>query len=202
MRRTGLLALVATIAGIGVVLAHQDAATGDNPFKTYLAVNAPPSLHPALQRAEKAFGRFQSRLYSRVDEELQRGGALAALEVYRDEAAQLVTTITREDRLIRMGRTSHKLRNYRNAPPEWASALVTEAAGRDSSVSPTWVVELGTAVGVIAPLETRGNCVICHGPVLSPELAGAIRKAYPGDQATGFAPGQVRGWVWAELARR
>jgi hypothetical protein len=58
--------------------------------------------------------------------------------------------------------------------------------------------------GRARPLETTDVCVLCHGPVdqLSPEILGAIRKSYPGDRATGFTPGQVRGWLWAEVSRR
>ena len=29
-----------------------------------------------------------------------------------------------------------------------------------------------------------------------------IRASYPGDQATGFQVGQVRGWIWAEVPKR
>ena len=34
-----------------------------------------------------------------------------------------------------------------------------------------------------------------HRPTLAPELQQAIREAYPGDEATGFEPGQLRGAV-------
>jgi hypothetical protein len=38
-------------------------------------------------------------------------------------------------------------------------------------------------------------CTTCHGKTLAPDVAAAIAKAYPNDQATGFEPGQLRGAV-------
>ncbi|MEX2498681.1 MAG: DUF3365 domain-containing protein [Wenzhouxiangellaceae bacterium] len=39
----------------------------------------------------------------------------------------------------------------------------------------------------------RSQCVICHGESIAPELAETIKQLYPQDQATGFAPGELRG---------
>jgi hypothetical protein len=36
-------------------------------------------------------------------------------------------------------------------------------------------------------------CLTCHGESLAPELAAAIARDYPGDAATGFKSGELRG---------
>jgi hypothetical protein len=63
---------------------------------------------------------------------------------------------------------------------------------------------MGTNVGVLAPLATGETCVLCHGPVstIPPATAATIRVTYPGDRATGYEAGQLRGWIWAEIPRR
>lgn len=164
---------------------------------------APAGLQPAANRAINVFDEFQSRLIGRMNKALTDGGPLNALSVYRDEASALTAALGRAHRM-RIGRTSHKLRNPRNRAPEWAAPYVNAAAAADFSQSPTWVVPIGENVGVLAPLETKEVCTLCHAPAaqLPPELLGAIRASFPGDQATGFTTGQVRGWIWAEVPRR
>jgi hypothetical protein len=41
----------------------------------------------------------------------------------------------------------------------------------------------------------EGVCSTCHGTQLAPDIAAAIARDYPADQATGFEPGQLRGAV-------
>ena len=57
-----------------------------------------------------------------------------------------------------------------------------------------------------APLHARhptdALCLTCHGKSLAPEVAAAIARDYPGDQATGFEQGQLRGAFVRHLARR
>jgi hypothetical protein len=170
---------------------------------SYTLENAPAPLQPAARKAQKAFDQFQATLIKRMNEELARGGPAAALGVYRDEALRLTANLGREHNM-RIGRTSFRLRNPRNAPPQWAAPYVKESYAKDAKTAPIWVVDMGPMVGVIAPLETRDTCTLCHGPQekLPPAILNAIRAHYPGDRATGFATGQVRGWIWAEVPQR
>jgi hypothetical protein len=202
MWRRGVAMAVGLAAG--VVMAGVT-APADDQARAWRRADAPPALDATIRQAEDTFDEFQERLLSRVGEELSRGGAMAAIGVYSDEAQTLAQTLARRERFIRIGRTSHRLRNFRNLPPEWAVPYVNERSAVDFVRSPTWVVEISsTAIGVLMPLETTPTCVACHGPAdtLSPPLLGALRAKYPGDQATGFTPGEVRGWLWAELSRR
>ena len=174
------------------------------PNQAWRLSETPGRYEPAVRKTEAAFADYQRRLLTRVIDVMSSEGAVAALNVYRDEDAALAQSIARQERFIRMGRTSHLLRNFRNAPPEWAAPYVTAAAAEDFVSSPTWVVEIGPAVGVLSPLNTIPTCTVCHGPTasLSREMLGAIRASYPGDRATGFTLGQVRGWIWAEVSSR
>ena len=102
-----------------------------------------------------------------------------------------------------MGRTSHRLRNPDNAPPEWADDIVKRSAGTAAESAERHVVDLGDRLGVLAPIGTLGLCTTCHGDAetFPPELSAALAEAYPDDQATGFEVGELRGWMWAEVLR-
>jgi hypothetical protein len=197
---TSVLILSLAAAAIATVAGQ---TSSPQPKPSYVLANAPAALQPAAQRAQQAFAKFQTTLIQRMNDELARGGPVAALTVYRDEAARLTANLGREHNM-RMGRTSFRLRNPHNVPPQWAAPYVKESFAADAKTAPTWVVDMGPMIGVIAPLETREACTLCHGPQdkLPPDILGSIRKYYPGDRATGFTTGQVRGWIWAEVPQR
>jgi hypothetical protein len=54
---------------------------------------------------------------------------------------------------------------------------------------------------VLRPIGTLDFCVTCHGPreTVDAAIGSVLETAYPQDQAVGFAPGDLRGWVWAEV---
>jgi hypothetical protein len=201
MRRSIVLvpvALAFAVAGAALHAQHTPLLRGP-----YTAAETPEELKPALERAEKAFAEFQHRMDARLTEENARGGLPAELAVYRDEASSITADLGRRYS-GRFGRTSDKLRDPRNAPPLWARDIVAREGTPAFKDATTWVVPIGTNVGVLAPLETREGCVLCHGPIpaMPPETAAKIRVTYPGDRATGYEVGQLRGWIWAEIPRR
>ncbi|MCB9539757.1 MAG: DUF3365 domain-containing protein, partial [Myxococcales bacterium] len=54
--------------------------------------------------------------------------------------------------------------------------------------------------GYIEPLYVLPLCTQCHGQDLTEGVKSKLATLYPTDQATGYAPGDFRGVVWAELA--
>jgi Protein of unknown function (DUF3365) len=163
---------------------------------------APAEWRAAIGRAQKAFAEVQSVLKARLDAEMKAGGPVAAVRVCRDEAQALTAGVARDQR-FEVGRTSHKLRNPSNAPRAWALSTVASHAGVKATAVTPVVVDLGDRLGVLGPIPTGEVCVVCHGAeaTLPPPIAAAIRDAYPADRATGFAPGDLRGWMWAEVTR-
>lgn len=160
---------------------------------------APDALKPAVQAADAALATLKARMTARLMQELQAGGALQAVNVCRDEAPAIARGIGRESGVV-VGRTSHRLRNPGNEPPAWALATVAAAAGRRAADVAPVAFALGDRVGVLRPIAMGAPCARCHGGPgeVSPETAAAIRTAYPRDQATGFAEGDLRGFAWAE----
>ena len=130
---------------------------------------------------------------------MQKGGPAQAVGVCRDEA-QALTAQTARAQGMRVGRSSHLLRNPGNAAPAWAARFVGAGAGRKAASVEAVVVDLGDRVGVLRPLPTAAPCTQCHGPAegLSPDVRAFLETAYPEDRAAGFEEGDLRGFIWAE----
>ena len=43
------------------------------------------------------------------------------------------------------------------------------------------------------PIVTEPVCLVCHGKAVPEAVAAAIAERYPGDGATGFEAGELRG---------
>lgn len=101
---------------------------------------------------------------------------------------------------VRVGRTSARLRNPRNAAPAWARTYVEATDGRKASAVPPAVFDLGDRVGLLRPIEVRQRCLACHAAreKLADETRSWLSRAYPHDRALGYQLGDLRGFWWAE----
>jgi hypothetical protein len=162
----------------------------------------PAELAAATAQAHAAFDVVQKRLSDRLMAEISRAGPVGAIRVCRDEAQPLTLEVAVKSAMA-LGRTSHRLRNPANAPRPWAREHVEASAGRPASEVAARTFDLGDRIGVLRPIPLGPLCVTCHGPVqsLAPEVRSALNAAYPQDQAVGFAPGELRGFFWAEVSR-
>lgn len=170
--------------------------------RSYPIEQAPAPLAPGIQAADAAIAALQRRLAARLLEELEKGGPAHAVAVCRDEAQALTAEIRRAEG-VKVGRTSHRLRNPGNAPPPWAERFVTAGAGKKAATVEALAVDLGDQVGVLRPIPTGAVCTRCHGRTerLSPDVAAVLEAAYPDDRAVGFEEGDLRGFFWAEAPR-
>ena len=166
---------------------------------SYRIDQAPARLAASVEVAGAAMRALQQRLSARLQEEMQKGGPLRAVGVCRDEA-QTLTAETARVQGIRVGRSSHRLRNPGNLAPPWAARFVEAGAGKKAAAVEAVVVDLGDRVGVLRPLPTAAACTQCHGRAerMSPDVRAFLETAYPQDRATGFEEGDLRGFIWAE----
>ena len=163
----------------------------------------PPSSPAAeVARAEQAMNALQQSLIARLRAAMEQGGPSAAVSVCHDEAVAIADRVAREQG-IALGRTSLKLRNPANAPRAWARPHVERAAGTKAAAERLHVVDLGDRVGVLRPIGTIDMCLQCHGDpdIVREKIGPALAATYPKDQATGFAAGDLRGWMWAEVPK-
>jgi len=153
-------------------------------------------------RAEQAMNELQRALLAKLSAAMSSGGPVAAVEVCRTDARTIAESVAKAQGL-ELGRTSHRLRSPANAPRAWARPAVDAAAGSKAAAEGLKVFDLGDRVGVLRPIGTAEACTKCHGAPdeVRKNLGAALAGAYPQDRATGFAPGDLRGWMWAEVPK-
>jgi len=164
--------------------------------------DVPADWMPAVERGNTAIRAFGRQLRERLMAEMKAGGPSQAIGVCRDEAQPITRQIAQAHRL-KLGRTSLKLRNTGNAAPGWLEPYLKEVWGRPADQVDVRVFDLETAVGVARPIPMGSACVKCHGSAenIDPQVKAVLAEAFPGDQATGFEPGQLRGLFWAEVPK-
>jgi len=145
--------------------------------------------------AAAARDQLASSLLAELSAALTEGGPKQAIDVCRTRAPALATQVAEQKR-VRIGRTSTRLRNPGNTAPAWATAHVGGAAAE-----PAFFTGPEQQLGALYPIRLLPQCVQCHGPAdqLAPAVREALQQHYPDDRATGFAAGDLRGWFWVEV---
>ncbi len=184
-------------ASVGTTPPHQDAAPSISAEKS----SSPPSstgesTAPDRQARAKAASRmlFQ-RLSARLTEAMTAKGPAGAIDVCAKEARPIAQEVGALQG-VSIGRTARRLRNPDNQPPEWARALI-----EDNPRTPRFI-ELGDQrTGALIPIFLKEKCLTCHGDpqTIPTDVKEKLAALYPEDQATGFAPGDLRGWFWVEV---
>ena len=156
-------------------------------------------------RAEAAAMRLGKTLRTRLEEAMRSGGPASAIAACASEAQAVGRQIERETG-VRVGRSSLRLRNPADAPPEWVAAWLREQGERAAEgargVRATVDGTGGKVVRVLRPIAVEAPCLSCHGAPseIPPEVTSVLAAQYPGDTATGYRVGDLRGAVWAEAA--
>lgn len=148
------------------------------------------------QQGAELLRPFKSELQAALQQGLARGPA-AAIDACRVRAPAIAAAQSRSG--VRMGRSSHRLRNRANAPPGWV-APVLDAYTNGAGDRRPWVVSAGPGrTGYVEPIYIQPKCLLCHGAELSAPVATQLQALYPDDHATGFRAGDFRGVFWVEF---
>lgn len=151
----------------------------------------------ALEQGAGLLGPFKTNLKAALTEGLAEGPA-SAIDACRTQAPAIAASLSVDG--VRMGRSSHRLRNPGNAAPEWVAPVLEDWVAADADRSPR-SIDLGDGRrGYVEPIMVQPMCLTCHGEHIDAELAARIAAAYPEDRATGFAAGDFRGVFWVEYA--
>ncbi len=152
----------------------------------------------AVERAKRAAKRLGATLKGRLSEAMEEGGPAQAIGVCAEEAQELTRRIA-EETGVGVGRSSLRLRNPPNRGPGWVRAWLEAQGERQAAgVEPSVEVIDGEA-RFVAPITVEGLCVTCHGPreAVPEAVRDVLGARYPNDQAVGYAPGDLRGAIWA-----
>jgi len=161
----------------------------------------------ALEEARSLAADLSGTLRSLLVAELQRGGYEGALRAC-SETAPRMTREWRQRTGQEARRVSLKNRNPENAPDAYERGVLEEmdrrkSEGKEASEHVAVVLEDGRRVlRYLQPLVTAPVCLNCHGTAddLSPRVRALLAERYPGDRATGYATGDIRGAVTVKVA--
>lgn len=126
-------------------------------------------------------------------------GPVEAISACRVRAPEIADALSRQG--VRVGRSSHRLRNPSNAAPEWVRPILEDYVNNPSDRAARTVALPDNRSGYVEPILLQPMCLTCHGRKLAPEVASRIQELYPSDRATGFDVGDLRGVFWVEFAQ-
>ena len=140
------------------------------------------------------------QLKGELTQAIAEGGPIAAINVCYLRAPEIAAQLSQASG-ARVGRTALRVRNPSNAPDELERSVLEQFATDlgsgpiDRPLEAVFEIRRGDAVErrYMRAIPTDALCLTCHGKTIAPELAAAIARDYPGDQATGFEQGQLRG---------
>lgn len=179
VQRSALMLLLALLAGV--------ACTQSEPRSVS---------QTQMQRAQEALQPLKQQLQSELIGALD-GGPQEAIEVCKVRAPEIADAVSGDN--IRMGRTSHRLRNPENAPEEWMRPLLQHYVEHPDDKEPRAIAIDATTFGYVEPITLRPLCIACHGKRLDSTVETLLAEHYPQDQATGFEAGDFRGMFWITL---
>lgn len=208
--------VIVVVGGVGGSVAGLGACGGDKQqvpagkapasgTPTAATSTAPAPAVDAAAEGPRVVGELKRRLVGRLTEALKVSPA-SAIEVCNTEAPAIAAGLATGG--VTVGRATRKPRNPANLAAGWqaeALAAFEQRAQAGTLAGATWTKTLPDGSTAYAePLVIQPLCVTCHGPAdaLAPDVAQALAARYPADQATGYAPGELRGIAWAAIPPR
>lgn len=164
------------------------------------AQDAEPAPGPELVRAQAAMDDLGQRLKAALTQKMQAEGPVAAVGFCHEEAPAIAANVAVAHG-VRVGRTAVRHRSAANAPNDWQREVLEQFASQ-TDVPPgqrVFARREGGQLRVARGIPVEAPCLACHGSTIAAPVQAAITAHYPGDPATGFAEGDLRGMFWAEV---
>jgi hypothetical protein len=174
-------------------------------FAVWLGGATSPASPEQITTGREVSGRLFAALMTTLQQKIAEEGPAAAIAYCRLEALPITSKIAHEFPEVKnVRRTALRVRNPANAPDETDRAVLEAwqkdwQPGQPPSPEIKEVVSSGgqPEVRYYQPVPVMATCLTCHGPAdtIAPAVRTAIRAAYPEDQATDFAEGDLRGAI-------
>ena len=154
-------------------------------------------LDEARGEAREIVMRFAGQLKPKLIQALQEGGPAAAIAVCSKEAPAIAAAMENESGW-QVRRVSLQPRNVDAAQPDtFEQAILHKFNALQASGEDAAELEHAEVInGEFRFMKAQGVeavCLNCHGQAISPVVANALATHYPGDPATGYSLGEVRG---------
>jgi hypothetical protein len=179
------------------------AMTRGRAFLLLAVLTANASAQDANDASDRALAKqLATELKGALSAALQISPA-SAIRVCSEQAPQIAARIGAE-KGVKIGRTALRARSTANQPNDWQRNVLNDFQARIAAGDSIDSMEYSAVVrdpGVterrfMKAIATEALCLTCHGRQLAPEVRAAIASRYPGDTATGFAVGDLRGAVY------
>ncbi|MBP2293326.1 Tll0287-like domain-containing protein [Azospirillum rugosum] len=131
---------------------------------------------------------------------IETGGPASAISVCHEAAPRIAADLgARTGWTVR--RTSLKPRNPASAPTDYERSVLENFQARLRQGEDMAALARAETVGeggqpvfrVTKAIPTGELCLACHGGAIKPEVQAKLDELYPGDTATGFKAGDMRG---------
>ena len=148
-----------------------------------------------VARADVVAAQFQKALQAELSAAMQKGGPIAAIGVCHSAAPTIAQELSDGSGLV-LSRIAERNRNPGGTIPAELADLYDELKREPVKAGAPHVINAridGRDVSLRAiPMQDQ-PCSVCHGTAVKPEVRQAIEGLYPGDKATGFKAGELRG---------
>ncbi len=205
-----LLAALPLVALLAACSASAPPSVAPSPMTPAAGADAPvPAAAPsARERAQAAAQDFSGSLRGQLKARLGEGGPVAAVEFCKVEAPKIAAAAQARHG-VTLGRVpvAGRMRNPANAPGDWQAKVLAdfEARARAGEAADTLAfaqsegLPEGVALRMAKGIAVEPGCLTCHGKAIAEPVRAALAKQYPGDTATGFEVGDLRGLLWVEV---
>ena len=153
-----------------------------------------------IQASKVAIKALAKSLQREMKAAMVLGGPAAAIKACNVKAQPLTEQISQQQGLT-VSRTSLKYRNEENAPDNWERKTLLafeEKLKQGSEITNLFYSEIVEEQGekifrMMKAIPYQQECSVCHGEIITPEIAKELDKLYPKDNARGFVLGDIRG---------
>jgi len=165
-----------------------------------------PEIEQALTDARQVSDELGGKLRGLLLREIEKGGFTNAVRVC-SEVAQEITLRFNEQKGHHTRRVSLRYRNPKNVPDPFEQRKLEEfdRLNREKKLADEYF-EVVKGEGqeylrYMKPLILQPVCIACHGPRenIPAEVKLILEQKYPGDRATGFLVGDVRGAISVKI---
>ncbi len=157
-----------------------------------------------LEEARKLAQEFVQKLGGTLKQQLESGGTESAIGVCRQVAPALAAEYSKDGRIVK--RVSLKPRNQSLGTPDaWEEQRLQSFDRAVIEGKPVSEMEFTAVTGgpdgrwfrYLKAIPTQQMCLQCHGQPyqIKDSVKALLLKEYPGDQATGYSAGSIRGAV-------
>ena len=155
---------------------------------------------PEVQEARGLVKNFFGELKGQLQSAMKSGGPVNAITVCNVTAPAIARNLAYNSGW-EVGRTSLKLRNPDNSPDTWEKSVLEDFAARKAAGEAVEGMEFsqvvdngdGKSFRYMKAIPVGDVCLKCHGSDIAPAVQEHLKKLYPGDQAKGYALGDIRG---------